>query len=122
MSFDFELLQLKSKGERVRQVQRCLLELAKTDSKYDIGRHGADGDFGQATEKAIKAFQYANSIPDTGIVGPTTWNMLAKLYPNILQLAVDEYGEELKEDFYVIDESTSAFTGIVRGTLRNISD
>jgi peptidoglycan hydrolase-like protein with peptidoglycan-binding domain len=36
----------------------------------------ADGDFGPATEKALKAWQKANKLPETGIVDEKTFKAL----------------------------------------------
>jgi GH25 family lysozyme M1 (1,4-beta-N-acetylmuramidase) len=45
-----------------------------------LNRHGAklhaDGDFGQHTKDAIKAFQKANHLPSDGVVGKRTWRHL----------------------------------------------
>lgn len=70
-----ELAQLQdgAKGEQVKTVQRILIALG-----YDLGKYGADGDFGNATEKAVKAFQTAKKIGNDGIVGENTWNKLLK--------------------------------------------
>ena len=59
-------------SEAVRAVQRRLKELG-----YYKG--SADGDFGPATEAAVKAFQKANGLTDDGKVGEKT---LAKLNAN----------------------------------------
>lgn len=37
----------------------------------------ADGKFGPATQKAVKAFQGRSGIRPTGIVGPDTWHVLS---------------------------------------------
>jgi peptidoglycan hydrolase-like protein with peptidoglycan-binding domain len=39
---------------------------------YDVGKKGADGDFGPATKSAVIKFQKDNSIKQTGNVGPIT--------------------------------------------------
>ncbi len=45
---------------------------------YDLGKWGADGDFGDATELAVKAFQKDNSITVDGKCGPVTVAALQK--------------------------------------------
>lgn len=60
-----------SKGEWVTALQTKLLNLG-----YDLGTAGVDGDFGKATEKAVKAFQMASGLKDDGIVGKQTWSAL----------------------------------------------
>ncbi|MGF1751763.1 pesticin C-terminus-like muramidase, partial [Vibrio cionasavignyae] len=49
---DGEALSNGSKGLEVKVVQEALIELG-----FDLGPAGADGDFGKATESAIKQFQ-----------------------------------------------------------------
>lgn len=43
-----------------------------------MGVYGADGDFGAATEKAVKKFQTANKLAADGIVGKDTWTALLR--------------------------------------------
>ena len=63
-------------GELVKQLQKRLLELG-----YDLGVCGIDGDFGQATEKAAKAFQKDHGLVADGICGPKTWAALDAAQP-----------------------------------------
>ena len=37
--------------------------------KYDLGKYGADGDFGKVTETAVKQFQKDNNLEIDGIFG-----------------------------------------------------
>jgi hypothetical protein len=52
-----------SRGESVKQLQ-SLLGL------------GVDGDFGPATDKAVRAYQTAHGLEPDGKVGPATWKLL----------------------------------------------
>lgn len=54
-----------SRGPAVYRVQRA------------IGV-AADGSFGSATGRAVRAFQRKHGVPDDGIVGPTTWTHILK--------------------------------------------
>lgn len=63
------LLKLGSSGAEVRSVQQRLKAL-----RYNIGT--VDGDFGQATEAAVKAFQARNGLAPDGVVGTQTLNKL----------------------------------------------
>jgi len=56
-----------SRGDGVRRVQEALLAAG-----YDLGPSGADGDFGPATEGAVRAFQRDRSLEVDGVVGPQT--------------------------------------------------
>ena len=58
-------------GVLVKECQTMLQKLG-----YDLGICGVDGDFGQATEKAVKAFQKAHNLTQDGVVGKNTWAAL----------------------------------------------
>ena len=62
-----------SENKYVTILQTELIELG-----YDLGRWGADGDFGDATELAVKKFQKDKGLDVDGIVGPKTWEALDK--------------------------------------------
>ena len=55
-------------GPEVKDMQQRLL-------KWDyacLPEYGADGDFGRETEDAVKAFQMASKLPETGVYDPAT--------------------------------------------------
>ena len=52
----------------VKQLQTMLDKLG-----YNLGICGVDGDFGTATEKAVKEFQQDHKLGIDGICGPRTW-------------------------------------------------
>ena len=66
----YQVLQKGAKGDNVTALQEALIELG-----YMTGK--ADGNFGAATEKAVKAFQEKNEYPVTGIMDA---NLQAFLY------------------------------------------
>ena len=60
-----------SKGAYVTKAQTLLKERG-----YDLGPCGIDGDYGPATEKAIRAFQKDWGLEQDGVTGPRTWELL----------------------------------------------
>lgn len=79
------VLQRGETGEAVRAMQAALIALG-----YDLGKWGADGEFGKATEAAVKAFQRDHGLPETGIFGPAA------------QKALDDGAEEEPEPTYTV--------------------
>lgn len=68
-STEYRLLRTGSSGEDVLQLQLRLNELG-----YDSGT--PDGEFGNATQKAVKAFQRRNQLDVDGIAGKETMRIL----------------------------------------------
>jgi murein L,D-transpeptidase YcbB/YkuD len=60
---------------RIRQIQEKLVEHGARNSR-NTGPLVVDGDFGAATDAAVKAFQDARGLTVDGIVGPQTWAAL----------------------------------------------
>ena len=60
-----------SKGEYVTLAQTLL-----NNRGYNLGRCGIDGDFGAATQAAVKQFQEDWNLVQDGVVGPMTWKYL----------------------------------------------
>lgn len=61
-------------GADVTKMQSMLLTLG-----YDLGKWGADGDFGSDTETALKAFQTAQGMTVNGICDDAVWAKLEAL-------------------------------------------
>lgn len=57
----------------VRKVQKAL-----QDRGYDLGKHGVDGKYGQATYNAVRTAQKALGVAVDGIAGPDTMAALTK--------------------------------------------
>ena len=62
---NYTKMQLGSKGERVTLLQQCLAQLGYTPGK-------ADGSFGNATYKAVVAFQKSEGLTKDGVAGRKT--------------------------------------------------
>ena len=67
----YYLVKKGSKGEAVKTVQTMLMKLG-----YNLGSWGVDGDFGSATERAVKEFQRDHNLTQDGIVGNKTYAAL----------------------------------------------
>ena len=57
----------------VKEMQGMLQKLG-----YNLGICGVDGDFGTATEKAVKEFQRDHRLDQDGVCGPKTWAALTE--------------------------------------------
>ena len=84
------------KGSDVKELQEDLIELG-----YNLGRWGADGDFGDCTEMAVKEFQKSAGLTIDGEVGPKTVDALEK--------AVDDKLRPVDNPQYVIIEGGNCY-------------
>lgn len=89
----FPTLRKGDKGSYVTMLQTTLLQRG-----YDLGKYGADGDFGNLTEAAVKQFQQDWGLLSDGIVGPQTWDKIQNTplnkivmvhIPNLTQLQAE---------------------------------
>ena len=65
-------------GKAVEQVQTMLQVIAEGDG--DVPMIQVDGVYGAQTMAAVKAVQRLNGLPETGYVGPLTWNAIVNLF------------------------------------------
>lgn len=73
VKIEMDVLERGAKGEQVKTLQNLLLS-----NGHDMEGYGADGSFGGATERAVKAYQKAAGLTADGVVGAATWNKLLK--------------------------------------------
>lgn len=65
------MLKKGDKGTNVKKAQQLLIAKG-----YSCGYFGADGDFGDGTISAVKAFQKASNLEVDGVIGEATWAAL----------------------------------------------
>lgn len=70
-SVTMKMLRKGDQGEAVKALQILLM-----GNGISVGKWGADGDFGVATENAVKAYQRKAGLTADGIAGPATWSSL----------------------------------------------
>ena len=63
-----------TKGNITKLAQEKLISLG-----YDLGKYGADSNFGTATHNAVVKFQKDNGLTPDGIIGQNTWRKLLNL-------------------------------------------
>lgn len=97
------ILRNGDEGEDVKQMQSGLIRLG-----YDLGKWGADGDFGDATELAVKAFQADFDLEVDGEFGPKS---LAAL--ELALVALDKTVERPK---YVVIEGGDCYIRLAPNT------
>ncbi len=73
-SVNIKVLKKGAKGAEVKSLQILL-----NGYGYSCGSSGADGSFGPATDKALRAYQKAKGLTVDGVCGPNTWAKLLGL-------------------------------------------
>ena len=71
INMNMKTLKKGDKGPQVAALQALLIGYG-----YDCGRTGADGDFGGATDSALRKYQSRNGLTVDGVAGPKTWAKL----------------------------------------------
>ncbi|AMV34515.1 D-alanyl-D-alanine carboxypeptidase DacB precursor [Pirellula sp. SH-Sr6A] len=69
-----EVVKIGASGDTVKALQRALNEKLSPSPDLTV-----DGDFGGMTESAVKRFQTANQLPETGLVDANTWEKLGPI-------------------------------------------
>lgn len=78
-------LRVGSSGPAVRKMQEQLNRIS--DHYPAIPKIAADGDFGPATEEAVKTFQRVFNLTVDGIVGRATWYRISQVYTAVTRMA-----------------------------------
>ena len=72
---EVKVLKKGDKGDQVKAMQLLLMGYG-----FGCGDKGADGSFGPATDKALRAYQTAQGLTPDGVCGPKTWGKLLGIY------------------------------------------
>lgn len=78
-------LSVGSSGDKVRQMQEQLDEIAKVYTS--IPRIAADGVYGSKTKSAVEVFQKLFGLPVSGIVDFKTWYKISQIYVGVTRIA-----------------------------------
>ena len=78
-------LSVGNRGDKVRQMQEQLDEIAKVYTS--IQRIATDGIFGNATREAVREFQTIFGLPVTGVVDFRTWYKISQIYVGVTRIA-----------------------------------
>lgn len=76
-------LRVGSNGDDVRYIQEYLNYIARTYTEIPVVT--ADGQFGQRTEEAVKAYQRTAGLTPNGIVGSVVWNSIVDTFLSLYQ-------------------------------------
>ena len=68
-----KVLKKGASGKQVKTLQTLLIAAG-----HSCGTYGVDGDFGDSTLKAVRAFQKSSNLTVDGVVGQNTWEKLLK--------------------------------------------
>ena len=66
------VLRKGSRGKKVEELQKQLIQLGYLSPKLSSGNSSADGVFGSGTKAAVVKFQKDNGLTTDGIVGKST--------------------------------------------------
>ena len=87
-------LSLGSVGPLVKQLQEGLNQLAS-----QLPKLASDGQFGPKTRSRVQELQTRNQLVSDGIVGPLTWELLARLLQQVAQGGVPTMTEMTSSTF-----------------------
>jgi len=73
------MLMIGSSGAAVSALQQALVDLGHDLGTFGTLKNGVDGKFGSATDRAVREFQQATDLPQTGIWGTEEQEELDKI-------------------------------------------
>lgn len=95
-----------SEGDKVKELQNNLIKLG-----YDLGKNGADGDFGTKTLTAVKNFQQKYKLTVDGIVGPATEKAIKEAIKAMEENKIITPEEEKKEEEFKVGDLVKLLPG-----------
>ena len=74
-----------------------LLQTQLINKGYDLGKWGADGSYGAATEAAVRAFQRDAGLTEDGVCGPKTWAALEDTTARLYTVTIPHLAESVAD-------------------------
>jgi len=74
-----------------------LLQTQLINRGYDLGKWGADGSYGAATEAAVRAFQRDAGLTEDGICGPKTWAAIDDTTARLFTVTIPHLAEPVAD-------------------------
>ena len=90
-------LTIGSRGDSVRVLQYFLSYISAFNDF--IPAVNIDGEYGNATLEAVKAFQRFKGLADTGVVNEETWNQIYYEYRNLLEASPGNQGQIVAQPY-----------------------
>lgn len=84
------------RGDKGKYVQLAQAKLV--NKGYSVGSAGIDGDFGKATEAAVKEFQKDNGLTVDGIIGKNTWAALDNITTTLYTVTIPHLTKTVAEN------------------------
>ena len=108
------------KRQHILEIQRYLYAISLYDS--NIPQVVPDGNYGQDTVLAVRAFQKEYGLPVSGNTDPATWNRIVHVYRGYLDSAPLPYSVFPSAKYVLGSGDTGELVYIVQAMLNNIGN
>ncbi len=110
----------QQKKEHIRELQTYLYGISLFDRR--VPQVLPDGVYDRYTEEAVKAFQRAYGLPDTGETDSATWDRIAAIYRDYLDGAPAAYHVFPSRSYSLCTEDSGELVYIIQAMLRKAAE